>query len=80
MVAQDITDPFHRQLYMELTEEIARRTEQLASGSALLIVNDTGTIAEKYAAQVSYIKALYSVLERCKEIETERYGGKPSHN
>jgi len=50
---------------------------ELASGSARSIQGADGTVAEKYAAQVSYIQALNDVLEKCKEIELEQYGARP---
>jgi hypothetical protein len=78
MAMPDLIDPFHRQLYGQLSEEIANRTAQLAAGSAAKIVDGATTVAENYAAQVSYLIALNRVLDLCQEIEIERYGGRPN--
>lgn len=74
VTAPDLIDPFHRTLYAKLIEQLERRTAELATGSAATILGDTQTVAEKYAAQVGYIKALHDVLEVCEELERERYG------
>lgn len=74
----NLIDPFHRSLYAVLSEDIDRRMIELASGSATSIQGAAETVAEKYAAQVSYIRALNDVLEKCKEIELEQYGARPS--
>ena len=74
----DLIDPFHRNLYAVLSEDIDRRMIELASGSATSIQGAAETVAEKYAAQVSYIRALNDVLDKCKEIELEQYGARPS--
>jgi hypothetical protein len=77
MVAPDLIDPFHRQLYNKLDQEIQERVIALSEGSALKITDDRQSVTEKYAAQVSYIKALRDVLEICKELEQDRYGSRP---
>jgi hypothetical protein len=74
--APDLIDPFHRQLYGVLTEEISRRMTQLALGSAAR--TGSASVEENYAAQTTYIKALNNILDKCQEIETERYGGRKS--
>ena len=65
-----IIDPFHRALYEALAPDIDNRMISLASGSA-------GTF-EAYKAQASYIQALNDVLERCRAIELEIYGKRPT--
>lgn len=77
MSTPNIIDPFHRNLYRVLSEDIDRRMVELASGSAASIQGAAETVAEKYAGQVSYIRALNDVLERCKAIELEQYGARP---
>lgn len=77
-MADSIIDPFHRDLYGALTEEIDKRMTALASGSAVKVAEDTTSTAEKYAAQTSYIQALTDVLEKCKDVELARYGARPS--
>ena len=77
MTAPDLLDPFHRELYKKLAEEINDRTKSLALGSAKGIMGDPVTVAEKYAAQTSYIKALYDVLEFCEQVEKERFVTRP---
>lgn len=64
-----IIDPFHRNLHNVISEEIDKRKESLAIGSA----NDYTS----YMKQVGYLEALNSVLERCREIEKDRYDPRP---
>jgi hypothetical protein len=71
-------DPFFRQLFKRLAEEIDKRAAILISGSALSF-SDKGTVdatstAMSYQKAVSYIEALQSVLELGKEIDQEKYG------
>jgi hypothetical protein len=68
-------DPFHRQLYESLQAKLEHRITQLAAGSASSIAGDAASLAEKYAAQVSYIKALQDVIEECASLEAVMYGG-----
>lgn len=77
MDSLNVIDRFHRQLLIILLEELNNRTSRLASGSASLIHDDSSTVAEKYSAQVSYIKALHDILAKCREIEADMYGSKP---
>lgn len=77
MTAPDLMDPFHRELYKRLVEEINDATVSLAGGSAAQVLGDTITVAEKYAAQVSKITTYRKVLEICEDLEQERYGGRP---
>lgn len=76
MTGPVLIDPFHRALYGALSVELDNRIHDLASGSAAAIVEQNATVAENYAAKVSYIKCLKDVLEKCAEIERERYVGK----
>lgn len=75
-MAADIIDPFHRKLYNEVMLVVSERVAQLAGGAAAS--NPSITVAESYAAQVSYIKALNDVLNKCHEIEVEQYGARPA--
>lgn len=79
VVPPDLIDPFHRELYGVLSEELTNRVTQLANGSAAKLFHGATTVAENYAAQVSYIKALNDVLEKCQELERNRYGGRPTN-
>lgn len=63
-----IIDPFHRQLHYAISEQIETREVELASGSSKNY--------EEYKFSVGFIQALRLVLEKCKEIELERYGGR----
>lgn len=74
--APELIDPFHRALYGRLKQKLEACIEGLASGSAASALDDPATVAEKYAAQVAYIKALNDVLEVCEELERDRYGVK----
>jgi hypothetical protein len=65
-----LIDPFHRELHRVLTEDIITRTAALASGSA----HDYAS----YRYQVGQIEMLHSVLDKCQELEQQRYGGRPS--
>lgn len=72
----DLIDPFHRALEARISEDRTNRILALASGSAK--VHGPGeTVAERYAAAVSYIHALEEVLKLCMELERERYGERP---
>lgn len=73
----DLIDPFHRALEAKLREELDTRITALARGSANAYVSDTQTVAERYAAAVSYILALEEVLKVCMDLERERYGDRP---
>jgi len=67
-----ILDPFHRALAGLISEEIEKREKDLAHGSASRVTEDVVSVAEKYAAAVSYISALEAVLELCHSIETNQ--------
>ena len=71
-------DPFHRALHAMVAKTIDDRMVNLARGSANSIEGAVQTVAEKYAAQVSYILALQDVLGWCEELEREQYGLRPS--
>ena len=77
MATPALIDPFHRHLYGVLSQEISSRMASLATGSASRTIDDRSTVAEKYAAEVAYIDALNTVLEKCKEIEVDMYGNRP---
>ncbi len=77
MNTPNIIDPFHRSLYNLLADKIDGRVVDLASGSAASIQGAAEMVAEKYAAQVSYIKALNDVLGWCRELELAQYGARP---
>ncbi len=78
----NISDPFFRQLYAKIAEELDNRVNALARGGALVLGENTGldvnTIALKYQSQVSYIEALQAVIELGVEIDHERYGKRTS--
>ena len=71
-MADAILDPFHRVLAQRINEEIRAKEHNLADGSAARITEDTASVAEKYAAQVAHIRALYSILDLCKAIELDQ--------
>ena len=48
----------------------------LAGGSATQIVNSPVSTAERYAAEISYIKAMNDVIGMCDEIDAQMYGSK----
>ena len=74
--APDLIDPFHRELYKRLQIEYQDRAAALARGNANQNVGEIATTAEKYAAQVAYIRALQDVLDVCEELERDRYGAR----
>lgn len=78
MSAPTIVDPFFRNLYAKLIEEIDGRGNALIRGSALIQgsgmgVNTTET-AMNYQKAVSYIEALQFVIELGIQLDHERYG------
>ncbi len=73
-----LLDPFHRALHTQVSKTIDDRMVNLAQGGAASIEGSAQTVAEKYAAHVSYIKALSDVLGWCEELEREQYGLRPS--
>ena len=75
MAGPSLIDPFHRQLYPILMGELAERKDKLAAGAAARIQNDTHSVAENYAAQVAYIKALEDIIQRCAQLERDMQGG-----
>ena len=77
-MASSLHDPFHRALHAQVAKTIDDRMVNLAQGGAASIEGSAQTVAEKYAAQVSYIKALSDVLGWCEELEREQYGLRPS--
>lgn len=75
--APDLIDPFHRALHRRLAADLEERILNLAAGSAAQNDSDTKSVAEKYAAQVAYIRAIQDVMGICEELERERYGDRP---
>lgn len=73
-MASDIIDPFYRELDKRLNALIADRVTGLAAGSANPTQGEQATVGEKYAAQISYLKAITDILDVCHEIELDRYG------
>ena len=71
-----IIDRFHQTLATRLNEELSSRVEQLINGSATRMGDEPTSTAEKYAAQVSYIRAIRHVLELCDEISDDQYGNR----
>ena len=74
-----ISDPFFRQLYKKLAEELENRIDALASGSAISH-GDEGHVdaiatAMRYRADTSYIKALQDIVALGKEIDNQIHGG-----
>ena len=74
-----ITDPFFRQLYKKLAEELESRINALASGSAISH-GDEGHVdaiatAMRYRADTSYIQALQEVIGLGKQIDHQVHGG-----
>lgn len=74
--APELIDPFHRELYGKVMEQITNRAERLINGSAARTTDGVSSVAENYAAQTAYIKALQDVLGLCEDIERDRYGVK----
>lgn len=75
-MSANFIDRFHRQLHSVLADEIHTRTLRLAQGAASLTQGDILTVAEKYAAQVAYLRALHDIVEKCQELEVDMYGTK----
>jgi hypothetical protein len=79
MVVPSIVDPFFRQMYQKLAEEIEARSNTLVSGGAFIHGNigvDAIATAMNYQKAVSYIEALQAVIELGIELDHERYGSK----
>ena len=71
-----IIDRFHQNLRKKLLEDISARMTQLASGAASKTEYDQASTAEKYAAQVSYLRALNEVLDLCEQLDADQHGVK----
>jgi hypothetical protein len=67
-----IIDPFHLSLWRWASEQIDDRLILLGGGGA--------QTWEQYHGHVGYIQALNDVLEKCRQIEQERYGTRPSED
>lgn len=74
-----LLDPAYKALCSRIADEIDSRVYSLASGSAFLSIDDTKTVAEKYAMDVAHIQALQSVFALCKELERKRFGNSPGN-
>lgn len=77
MSAPSITDPFFRELYNRLIEEIDSRVSTLASGGAFThggIGIDAIATALNYQKQVAHIAALQQVIALGVELDHDRYG------
>lgn len=72
-----IVDPFFRELFDQLAPEIDKRIVALAQGSAKRVAGAPDTVAEAYADQCAYIRALNDVLQICTELEHNRHGNRP---
>lgn len=72
-----IVDPFFRSLYDVLAPIIDQRIVSLAQGSAKRVEGSPETIAEAYADQCAYIRALNDVLQICTDLEHNRHGNRP---
>ena len=74
------TDPFFRQLYNRLAEEIDSRGSALIRGAALTFGEGVGvdamTTAMNYQKQVSYIQALQDIIELGLQFDKDRYGSR----
>ncbi len=76
-----IRDPFHRAIASLIQEQIEMLEKNLSHGSATQVSEDTATVGEKYAAAISYIRALEMVLELCHQVELnqESLGPRPAN-
>lgn len=79
-----ISDPFFRNMYQRLAEELENRKHVLAGGSALSIGED-GRIdaiatALKYKGDVVYIECLQAVIELGLGLDREQYGGRKQND
>lgn len=72
-----IINPFFAELYDRLAPEIDRRIVMLAQGSAKRIEGSPGTVAEAYADQCAYIRAMNDVLQICADLEHNIHGNRP---
>lgn len=75
-----ITDPFFKQLYEKLQQEIEARVHALASGNSMThgdngVMSSEGT-ALRYASDVSHIRALQDVVGLGISIDKDIYGSK----
>lgn len=72
-----IINPFFRDLYDKLAPEIDKCMHELAAGSAKQVAGSPETVAEKYADQCGYIRAMLTVLDVCTELEHNIHGNRP---
>lgn len=76
-----ITDPFFKQLYTRLVEELDNRVVSLSENGAAVrgdqgLLLDPFNTAMKYQIDVAVIKAYRDVIELGFEIDRENHGGK----
>ena len=70
----NISDPFFRQLYQRLAEEIENRTEAIINGGLICTENGTDFTGIKYREAVAYINALKQVIDLGTQLDHDRYG------
>lgn len=66
MEFQQIIDPFHRELFTILKQNLSDKVEYIASGKAKTF--------EEYKEKAGYIRAITEILDKCEEIEKQKYG------
>lgn len=72
-----IINPFFRELHDRIAPEIDKRMVALANGSAKRIEGSPETVAEAYADQCAYLRALTDVFDMCTQIEHNIHGNRP---
>ena len=72
-----IINPFFREIFDRIAPEIDKRMQALAGGSAKRIEGSPETVAEAYAAECAYIRAMLDVLEIGSQIEHNIHGNRP---
>lgn len=80
-----IQDPFFKQLYKRLDEELQNRVHVISSGGSKVsnasgMLVDVANTALKYSADVSYIQALQLVIDLGLEIDKQIYGSTQSEH
>lgn len=72
----DVDDPFYRALKRIIEDKMSERATALVDGAARRShADDPVSVAEKYAEQTSYIRALKDCLEWAHAVYLDRYGG-----
>jgi len=80
-----ISDPFFRQLYSRLEEDLQARKEILSNGGSTIrgasgMLVDVANTALRYSESVAYIQALQKVIDLGIEIDQQIYGTASSQN